>query len=217
MDVAPYVADALLKGARISLLVAVEAGVLGLIIAIVVGALREMANPPLRFAIRVYVEFFRGTSAFIQIYWAYFALPMLGVRLSALEAGVAVLALNVGAYGAEIVRGALSAVPAGQREACTALGLPLWVAYVKILIPQALARAVLPFGNLMVDLLKGTALLSAITVTELTFAGRQIVSAIGHPFLIFGAVLCLYLIMAAPIAWGARVFDRRARRWQSEA
>jgi polar amino acid transport system permease protein len=80
-----------------------------------------------------------------------------------------------------------------------------------------LTRAILPFGNLMVDLLKGTALLSAITVTELTFAGRQAVSSIGHPFLIFGAVLILYLIMAAPIAWGARVFDRRARRWQAEA
>lgn len=217
MDAAPYVADALLKGARVSLLVAVQAGVLGLVIAIVVGALREMANPLLRFAIRLYVEFFRGTSAFIQIYWAYFALPMLGVKLSALEAGVAVLALNIGAYGAEIVRGALAAVPTGQREACAALGLPLWLSYVKVLIPQALARAVLPFGNLMVDLLKGTALLSAITVTELTFAGRQVVSAIGHPFLVFGAVLCLYLIMAAPIAWGARMFDRRARRWQSRA
>lgn len=217
MDAAPYVADALLKGARVSLLVAVQAGILGLVIAVVVGALREMANPLLRFAIGLYVEFFRGTSAFIQIYWAYFALPMLGVRLSALEAGIAVLALNIGAYGAEIVRGALAAVPKGQREACVALGLPPWIAYVKVLIPQALARAVLPFGNLMVDLLKGTALLSAITVTELTFAGRQVVSAIGHPFVVFGVVLCLYLIMAAPIAWGARLFDRRARRWQSRA
>ncbi|MGE0238394.1 MAG: amino acid ABC transporter permease [Parvibaculaceae bacterium] len=217
MDVAPYVANALLKGAWISLLVAVQAGALGIVIAIVVGALREMANPILRFAIRLYIEFFRGTSAFVQIYWAYFALPMLGIRLSALEAGTAVLALNIGAYGAEVVRGALAAVPAGQREACSALGLPLWVSYVKVLIPQALARAVLPFGNLLVDLLKGTALLSAITVTELTFAGRQIVSAIGHPFLVFGAVLCLYLIMAAPIAWGTRMFDRRARRWQTEA
>ncbi|MBS3649380.1 amino acid ABC transporter permease [Pseudaminobacter sp. 19-2017] len=217
MDAATYVLPALLKGAWISLLVAVQAGALGLAIAVAAGALREMANPILRFAIGLYVEFFRGTSAFIQIYWAYFALPMLGVRLSALEAGTAVLALNIGAYGTEIVRGALKAVPRGQREACHALGLPVWITYVKVLIPQALTRAILPFGNLMVDLLKGTALLSAITVTELTFAGRQAVSSIGHPFLIFGAVLVLYLIMAAPIAWGARAFDRRARRWQTEA
>jgi polar amino acid transport system permease protein len=217
MDVTTYVLPALAKGAWISLVVAVQAGALGLVIAVAVGALRERANPVMRFAIGLYVEFFRGTSAFIQIYWAYFALPMLGVRLSALEAGTAVLALNIGAYGTEIVRGALAAVPKGQREACHALGLSVWITYVKVLIPQALTRAILPFGNLMVDLLKGTALLSAITVTELTFAGRQAVSSIGHPFLIFGAVLMLYLIMAAPIAWGARAFDRRARRWQAEA
>lgn len=217
MDVAIYVLHALLKGARISFLVAVQAGFLGLVIAVAAGVLREMANPVVRFAVGVYVEFFRGTSAFVQIYWAYFALPMLGVRLSAIEAGTAVLALNVGAYGAEVVRGALAAIPKGQREACWALGLPVWITYVKVLVPQALTRAILPFGNLMVDLLKGTALLSAITVTELTFAGRQTVSSIGHPFLIFGAVLILYLIMAAPIAWGARAFDRRARRWQAEA
>jgi polar amino acid transport system permease protein len=217
MDVATYVFPALLKGAWISLQVAVQAGALGLVIALVGGVLREFKNPVLRFVIGAYVEFFRGTSAFIQIYWAYFALPMLGVRLSALEAGIAVLALNIGAYGTEIVRGALAAVPTGQREACHALGLSMWITYVKVLIPQAMTRAILPFGNLMVDLLKGTALLSAITVTELTFAARQAVSAIGHPFLIFGIVLVLYLIMAAPIAWGARAFDRRARRWQTEA
>lgn len=216
MDVATYVLPALLKGAWVSLLVAIQAGAIGLVIAVGAGALREMANPVLRFAIGAYVEFFRGTSAFIQIYWAYFTLPMLGVQLSALEAGTAVLALNIGAYGTEIVRGALAAVPKGQREACHALGLSVWITYAKVLIPQALTRAVLPFGNLMVDLLKGTALLSAITVTELTFAGRQAVASVGHPFLIFGAVLVLYLIMAAPIAWGARAIDRRARRWQTE-
>jgi polar amino acid transport system permease protein len=150
----------------------------------------------------------------VQIYWAYFALPMVGVRFSAFEAGIAVLALNVGAYGSEVVRGSLLAVPAGQREACTALGLRSWPAYTKVLIPQALTRAVLPMGNLMVDLLKGTSLLSAITVTELAFAGRQAVGAMGHPFIIFGVVLCLYLVMAVPIAWGARAIDRRMRRWQ---
>jgi polar amino acid transport system permease protein len=214
MDIADFVLPSLLKGAWVSITVAVQAGVIGLIIAVAVGALREVANRFLRFAIRLYVEFFRGTSAFVQIYWAYFALPMLGVRLSALEAGIAVLALNIGAYGAEVVRGALAAIPAGQREACLALGLPVWVTYVKVLIPQALTRAILPLGNLMIDLLKGTSLLSAITVTELTFAGRQAVASVGHPFLIFGTVLALYLIMAAPIAWGTRVLHRRARHWQ---
>lgn len=196
--------------------VAAQAGALAIVISIAVGVLRELKNPIIRFATGFYVEFFRGTSAFVQIYWAYFALPMLGVRLSAIEAGTLVLALNVGAYGSEVVRGALTAVPAGQREACAALGLPPSISYLKVLIPQAMTRAVLPFGNLMIDLLKGTSLLSAITVTELAFAGRQAMSALGHPFLIFGIVLLLYLALGALIAWGARAADKWARRWQAK-
>jgi polar amino acid transport system permease protein len=215
LDVALQVLPALLQGAKVSLIVAVQAGILAAMIAVAVGVLRDLPSRAVRLATSAYVEFFRGTSAFIQIYWAYFALPMLGVRLSALEAGTAVLALNVGAYGSEVVRGALAAVPTGQREACTALGLPRSVSYFRVMIPQAMARAVLPMGNLMVDLLKGTSLLSAITVTELAFAGRQAVSAIGHPFIIFGLVLCLYLVMAVPIASGARALDRWFRQWHT--
>jgi polar amino acid transport system permease protein len=215
MDVALQVLPALLRGATVSLTIAIVAGVLAILISIVVGALRELGVPIVSGLLAVYVEFFRGTSAFVQIYWAYFALPMIGVRLSAVEAGIAVLALNVGAYGSEVVRGSLAAIPAGQREACAALGLRSWPAYAKVLIPQAMTRAVLPMGNLMVDLLKGTSLLSAITVTELAFAGRQAVGAVGHPFVIFGIVLCLYFLMAAPIAWGARAVDRWVCRWQA--
>ncbi len=215
MDLVLQVMPALLRGAKISLLVAVQAGILAILISIVVGVLRGLTNPLIRFVTGMYVEFFRGTSAFVQIYWAYFALPMLGVRLSALEAGIAVLSLNVGAYGSEVVRGAIKAIPAGQRDACEALGLSKWVAYSKVLLPQAMARTVLPMGNLMIDLLKGTSLLSAITVTELAFAGRQAVSAFGSPLVIFTLVLVLYLVISVPIAQGARSLDSRLRGWQS--
>jgi len=208
---------ALLAGAKLTLTVATQAGALAVAISLVVGTLRGVPNRAIRVLTGIYVEFFRGTSAFVQLYWAYFALPVAGLRLTPLQAGVAVLALNVGAYGSEVVRGALAAVPAGQREACAALGLPAWPTYVKVLIPQALTRTVLPLGNLMVDLLKGTSLLSAITVTELAFAGRQAVSAVGDPFVIFGAVLLIYLVMAAPIAWGARALDGRVSRWRGES
>jgi len=206
------VTPALLRGAKFTLLVAVQAGILAIFISVVVGVLRGLPSRLVRLVTGIYVEFFRGTSAFVQIYWAYFALPTLGIRLSAIEAGIVVLALNVGAYGSEVVRGALKAIPEGQREACQALGLPPWVAYLKVLLPQAMARTVLPMGNLLIDLLKGTALLSAITVTELAFAGRQVVSAFGSPLAIFSLVLILYLTMSVPIAWGARALDLRLRR-----
>jgi polar amino acid transport system permease protein len=196
------------------LTVAFQAGALAVLISICVGVLRNLGSPVINLLTGVYVEFFRGTSAFVQIYWAYFALPLVGVKLSALEAGIAVLGLNVGAYGSEVIRGALRAVPAGQREAAHSLGLPTWITFLKILLPQAMMRAVLPMSNLLVDLLKGTSLLSAITVTELAFAGRQAVSAVGHPLAIFTGVLVLYLIITAPIAWAGRHLDHWIRMRQ---
>ena len=67
-----------------------------------------------------YIEFFRGTSIFVQLFWAYFVLPLLGFPLSPLQAGVLALGLNVGAYGAEVVRGAILSMPREQYEACIA-------------------------------------------------------------------------------------------------
>ncbi len=200
---------ALLRGAVVTISIAIAAGLLALAISLTVGTLRSLPNTVIRSVLGIYVEFFRGTSAFVQIYWAYFALPLLGVRLSAVEAGIAVLALNVGAYGSEVVRGAIAAVPNGQREAAAALGLPVWITYLKVVMPQAMSRSILPMSNLMIDLVKGTSLLSAITITELAFAGRQSVATFGHPLVIFGAVLTFYLCMTAPIAYGGRIFHRR--------
>lgn len=212
MDVLPVVLPVLLRGAAVTLTVALQAGILAILISLLVGVVRDLGNPLFGAIATAYVELFRGTSAFVQIYWAYFALPMVGIRLSPIEAGIAILALNVGAYGSEVVRGALKAIPRGQREACAALGLPTWVIYAKVILPQAMVRVILPMSNLLVDLVKGTALLSAITVTELAFAGRQAVSALGEPLAIFTVVLLMYLVITGPIAWGALLLDRRVRR-----
>ncbi len=212
MDIVQAVIPALLRGAGVTLQTAFQAGLLALAISVVVGVLRDVAISAIRIVLTVYVEFFRGSSAFVQIYWVFFVLPLFGVRLPAIVAGTLVLGLNAGAYGSEIVRGALRAVPRGQREACVALNLSQWTTLTRILLPQALTRAIIPWGNLMIDLLKGTALLSAITVTELAFAGRQSASAHGSAMIIFGLVLLIYLVLAAPIAWTAKLIDQRVRR-----
>jgi len=212
VEIIEAVLPALFRGAKITVQVTLQAGILALIVSVVVGVLRDASSSFIRIPIGVYVEFFRGTSAFVQIYWVYFALPLLGIQLSAIAAGTVVLGLNVGAYGSEVVRGALRAVAQGQREACIALNLSKWTALTRILLPQAMLRVIVPWSNLLIDLLKGTSLLSAITVTELAFAGRQSVSALGNPLLIFGVVLLMYLILAAPIAWASKFLDERLRR-----
>src|SRR5690606_242356 len=112
---------------------------------------------PLRAVSTAYVELFRGTSVLVQLFFLYFALPHFGLRLTALSAGVAALGLNAGAYGAEVVRGAMAGVPRGQRDAAQALGFSERQIRLRILLPQALPAMLPPAGNLLIELLKNTA------------------------------------------------------------
>ena len=212
MEIIGLVLPALLKGALVTVQVTLQAGALALLISVIAGILRGVPNVFVRTVTGIYVEFFRGTSAFVQIYWIFFALPLVGISMSPIVAGTVILGLNVGAYGSEVVRGALQAVPKGQREACVALNLSKWNSFSRILLPQAMLRVIIPWGNLWIDLLKGTALLSAITVTELAFAGRQAAAANGQATVIFSVVLIIYLILASPLAGLAKFLDDRVRK-----
>lgn len=156
-----------------------------------------------------YVEVFRGTSALVQLFWFYFALPRLGFNLTALGAGVLVLGLNTGSYGAEVVRGAVQAVPAGQREAARALGLSEGQVFRRIVLPQAALRMVPPAGNLLIELLKNTALASTIALTELTFRAQTLRSETLRTVEIFSVTLVLYFVIAQAIAFGMNRLERR--------
>lgn len=163
----------------------------------------------LRVPARIYVDFFRGTSALVQLFWAYFALPLLGVRLDAMTVGIWVLGLNIGAYGAEVVRSAIQAVPVDQREAATALNFSPRQTMYRIVLPQALLRMIPPFGNLAIELLKSTALVSLITLADLTFEAQLLRSATLRSAEIFGLVLLLYYALAQLMALGLRHLERR--------
>ena len=161
---------------------------------------------------RVYVEIFRGTSALVQIFYFFYVLPLLGVELTPLVAGVAALGLNFGAYGSEIVRGAIDAVPRGQHEAALALNMPRWLAMRRIVLPQAIPTMIPPFGNILVDLMKATALLSMISVSDLAFVGKQILQSEGSPVLAYVPIMALYFAFAVLLGRGtARVEQAVAR------
>jgi polar amino acid transport system permease protein len=202
------VMPALIRGAGVTLEITAIAGLLAFVVACAVGVARTSPVRLVRIVATVYVEFFRGTSAFVQIFWVYFALPLVGVTFSPLEAGVIVLGLNVGAYGSEVIRGSLRAIDPGQWEACVALNLSPVCIYRRIIFPQALVHAIAPLGNLLVDLLKGTSLLSIISITELTFAGKQQVLAHGNVLVGYSLVLLIYLFMGLPISYGFRRWER---------
>ena len=126
------------------------------------------------------IELFRGTSALVQLFWAFYVLPFFGLELSPLVAGVLVLGLNEGSYFAEVVRPALQSVVGGQRDAAITLHLPRWYRFRRIILPQALPVMIPPFGNALIGMLKFTALVSLVTLQDIAFRASMIRSSLGH-------------------------------------
>ncbi len=179
------------------------------------GLARLGRDPILRTSSRLYVEVFRGTSLLVQLFWFAFALPLLGLRFPNWFVGVVVPGLNVGAYGAEVVRGALQAVPGGQIEAATALNLTARQRMWKVVLPQAFVQMLPPFGNLLIELLKSTALVSMIFITDLTRAAVFVRDHTQRSGEVFGLVLLLYLALALVVTTVMRTVERRVgRRWR---
>jgi polar amino acid transport system permease protein len=145
----------------------------------------------------------------------FFVLPFFGLEISPIVAGILVLGLNIGAYGSEVVRGVIQSVPVGQWEAARALSLSprrtLW----HIIIPQALPTMMPPAGNLLIELLKGTALVSLISLTELTFAAQTLRADTLRTPEIFSLVLLLYFGTAVMLTAGMRGLERRLSLWRS--
>ena len=116
----------ILEGAWVTVRLTVMGAAVALVFAFLAGLGRLSHHAAVRWLATAYIEFFRGTSIFVQLFWIYFVLPLTGVTLTPMQAGVRALGLNVGAYGAEVVRGAILSVPRDQYEATTALNLTRW-------------------------------------------------------------------------------------------
>tara|TARA_B100001250_G_scaffold192483_1_gene165464 strand:- start:1639 stop:2202 length:564 start_codon:yes stop_codon:yes gene_type:complete len=160
------------------------------------GLMRLSKNLVIQGIATVYIEFFRGTSLLVQLFWVYYVLPFFGISLEAFVAGVVALGLNFGAYGAEIVRAGILAVPKGQWEAAHALNFSPEKRIKNIIIPQIFPIILPPAANLTVELLKATALVALVTVVDLTFEAKQINSITWLSAQCFGTALLIYYIMA---------------------
>jgi polar amino acid transport system permease protein len=200
----------LLEGLGVTVRLAAGAAVIALCAAFAAGLARRSPLAWLSWPAAVYVELFRGTSALIQLYFAYFALPLLGVRIDAMTAGVWALGLNAGAYGAEVVRGAVLAVPHGQWEAARVLGLSPRRTLLHVIVPQALPRALPPLNNVLIELLKNTALASMITLSDLTFEAQTLRAATLRTTETFALLLAIYFALSLLLTWPFRGLERRA-------
>ncbi len=210
LDVLPQ----LLKGAAVTLEITLITAVLAFILSFVVGLLRLVPNPWVRRLTTAYVEILRGTSAIVQLFYLFFILPAFGISLPPTATAVIGLGLNLSAYGSEIVRAGILSIGQGQHEGAAALGLDRLQTYRLVILPQALVAMLPSFGNLLIELVKATSLVSLITITELTFSGRQMVVTTGRSVEVWTLVLLLYFAMAYPLTWIVRSAERYAARYR---
>ena len=143
-----------------------------------------------------YIWVFRGTPLLLQLFFIYYGLPPLGITLSPFTAAVLGLGLNYSAYLAEIIRGAIESIDAGQMEAAKSLGMTYWQAMRRIIVPQTYKRLVPPVGNEFIALIKDTALVSTIAMVELMRAADQIFNTTFNIFILMQAAM-IYLVMTS--------------------
>ncbi|WP_106496493.1 amino acid ABC transporter permease [Lentibacillus sp. Marseille-P4043] len=188
--------------------------ILGLLIGFILGAIfglgRISKNKLIYWISSVYIEVIRGTPVLVQAIWIFFALPLIiGFNFESVTAGVIVIALNSGAYIAEIVRGAVQSIEKGQMEAGRSLGLDHGKTMRYIIWPQAFKRMIPPLGNQFIISIKDTSLLSVILVPELIFQGRLIAANHFNAVEIYTTVALFYLAITLSLSLILRLVERR--------
>lgn len=208
------------QGAWVTVQLTFWSTILGGVLAFAAGIGKLSAFLPFRWLSVTYIEVFRGTSLLVQLFWLYFAMPILGemvgldLRFSPVLVGILALGLNIGAYGAEVVRGAIQAVSRAQYEAARALNFTPRQALFRIALPQAIPEMMPPFDNLAIQNLKDTALVSLITLGDLAFRAEQLRNFTQDSTVIYTLVLFMYFGMALVLTVIMRGFARMVGRWR---
>jgi polar amino acid transport system permease protein len=206
----PWV-EPLIRGIGMTILVTVVSAAAALVVSFALGLLAGTTAWLPRTVARAIVEFFRGTSLFVQLYWLYFVLPQFGYRMDAFAIAVIAFAMNFGAYGSEVVRGGINAVPKAQREATVALNMTPFQRLRLVILPQAVVGMIPPFGNLLIQLLKSTPLVFTITLVDLMAVTKSYRDSEGNTFFIFTLVLVIYFVLAYLTTLFMSALERRAK------
>lgn len=215
----PNTLNALWNGTLTTISVTVISGSIGLVLGLIAALGRMSRFTILNWIAGAYIEFFRGTPLLVQLFIIYFGLPSLPFLdpLPAFWAGTIGLILYVGAYNAEIIRGAFLAIGYGQSEAARSLGLRPFETYRFVLIPQALRIALPALGNQFISLIKDSTLVSVITVNELLLTGRNIISRTYQPMTVYLAIAFIYLVLSNLTAAAVRYLERIQNRPYAKA
>jgi polar amino acid transport system permease protein len=199
----------LLSGIGTTVLVSALAILAGSLLGIAIGLVLTYGRGPLRWPVRLYVDFVRGTPVLVLILASFYILGTIGLRLNAFQAGVLALAVFCSSHVGEIVRGSLGAIPRGQGEAAKAIGLTFGQSFVYVLLPQA-ARSGLPaWVNTAAEIVKASTLLSIIGVAELLLTTQELIARtfMGLPFYTLAGVL--YFLVNFSIERLGKYVERR--------
>jgi polar amino acid transport system permease protein len=203
-----YLPD-LLHGLWITVLYTFGGLALGLVIGVCAAVLGLSRLRALHWLVRAYVDFIRGTPLLLQLFILYYALPPLGIRMSAPTAGILGLGINAGAYLAEIFRAGFEAVPRAHVQAARSLGMSYWQTLFRIELPQAATLVLPPLANEMISLVKSTSLISTISIAELLRSGQIAVSVTFAPLEIYLVVAVFYLLINLSLANLVRWLEQR--------
>ena len=195
-------------GLWITLKISAWSLVFALALGLVAGLGRVSTNPAAHNLATTYVELIRGTPLLVQIFIFYFFIGTV-LELSPFTAGVAALAVFTGAYVAEIIRAGIEAVPRGQMEAARSLGMSYAQAMRHVILPQALKKTLPPLAGQFINLIKDSSLVSIIAITDLSKAGREVVSSTFSPFEVWFTVALLYLLMTGALSLVVRRLEKR--------
>jgi polar amino acid transport system permease protein len=187
--------------------------------ALVFGVAQHLTAGVTRIVVTAIIEVWRSSAVIILLFVFYYALPDFGIRLSATAVSSLVLGLNTGAYGSQAIRAGLQSLDKGQLEAAFALGLRRWHSLLLVELPQALRIMAPTFVNEVIQLIKGTALVSLVTLSDMTFQAKQLAEIEYNPVGVYTALLLAYFVVCYPIAIFGRWLERHtggARSLSSE-
>jgi polar amino acid transport system permease protein len=205
-----------LEGAWLTIRITAAAFVLGYAAGIVLALLALVPNPVVRFLVAAYVAVIRAIPFIIILFLVYYGLPFAGVRMPAVVTGTLALAVFASAYYAEIVRAAILALPRGQFESARVIGMSPLQAMRHVIFPQILRGLVPPSTNMTLTMIKESAVLSSITVAELTYQSLVVQGNTFAPFEAFAAVTVIYWAISIFFARAAALFEARVGQAERE-
>jgi L-cystine transport system permease protein len=187
--------------------------VLGLALALVVALMRLSPVRPVQAVARAYVSVIRGTPLLVQLFIVFYGLPAFGITLDPFPAAVIAFTLNVGAYASEVVRASILAVPRGQWEAASSIGMDQVTTLRRIVLPQASRMAVPPLSNTLISLVKDTSLASTILVTEVLKVAQQIAAPTFQFFTLYAVAAIYYWVVCLVLSVVQTRTERRLGRY----